>query len=149
MLDKQDVYWYKNVRCFDNVWVHLLVFMWYSWEFYCRQLRTFGRTVETCIRLLPNSCPTALCSTLYEFLAQDKGTVIAQPLHSPHLVPCDFFVSPKFEIALMWRRINDVSMISHKIAECLYRVSSDVLHRMFWMVAQSLSSLYKSAVIRQ
>jgi len=68
----KDVYRYKNIRCFNNVWVHLLVFMWYGWEFYFSQLRTFGRTVWTCIRLLPNSCSTALCCTLSVWISGSR-----------------------------------------------------------------------------
>ena len=111
-----DVYRYKNKRCFNNVWLHLLVFMWYGWEFYFSQLRTFGRTVWTCIILLPNSCTAALCFTLSVWIScsrQNDSHCIASPLTTFSAMWLLFF--PKFEVALMWRRINVVSVIHAKL----------------------------------
>ena len=112
----EDVYRYKNIRCFNNVWVHLWVFMWYGWEFYFSQSQHLEGLSEHASDYCQIPVPqlyALLC--LYEFLAQDKMTVIAWPPHLPHLVPCDFFLFPKFEVAFMWRRINDVSLIHAKL----------------------------------
>ena len=82
-----------------------------SWEHFEGQ----SEHASDCCQIPVPQPHTLLC--LYEFLAQDKVTVIAQLPHSPHLGPCDYFLFPKFAMELMGTRINDISMIHAKLQD--------------------------------
>jgi hypothetical protein len=52
---------------------------------------------------------------VHAFLAKNK-TNDSHPTRSytPGLVPCDFFLFPKFKLALKGRKFNDITMIEAK-----------------------------------
>jgi transposase len=66
-----------------------------------------------------------------QFLAKHGIPVVSQPLYSPDLAPCDFFLFPKIKMALKGKRFQDVDEIKQNVTEELRRVSKNDFYRCF------------------
>ncbi|KAL4119443.1 hypothetical protein QTP88_012252 [Uroleucon formosanum] len=80
---------------------------------------------------LHDNAPAHSAHVVWQFLAKHGIPVVSQPLYSPDLAPCDFFLFQKIKMALKGKRFQDVDEIKQNVTEQLREVSKNDFHRCF------------------
>ena len=71
----------------------------------CREKKTTAFLVKL---LHHDNAPAPSSNLLQQFLAKHKIVQLRQPLYSPDIAPCDFWMFPKLKIALKGKRFDDI-----------------------------------------
>jgi len=79
---------------------------------------------KNCVKLVPKNL-----SDVWEFLAQNKITMLPHPPYSPDLASCDFFLFPKLKTHLKGHHFVTVENVQTTVMRALNNISSeDFLH---------------------
>jgi len=79
--------------------------------------------------LLHDNAPSHNATTVKQFLAQRKVTVLDHPLYSPDIAPADYFLFPKVKSHLKGHLSDSISAIQKAVTSTLNTTAKDDFYK--------------------